>query len=65
MRKISVYAVLILLCIELIINISEARTSKSAKTKEIKVAFVYVGPVGDGGWSYSHDQGRKALEKMG
>jgi basic membrane protein A and related proteins len=28
-----------------------------------KVAFVYVGPVGDNGWSYAHDQGRLALEK--
>ena len=28
----------------------------------VKVAFVYVGPVGDFGWSYQHDQGRKALE---
>ena len=26
------------------------------------VAFVYVGPVGDGGWTYAHDQGRKELE---
>ncbi len=26
------------------------------------VAFVYVGPVGDGGWTYAHDQGRKHLE---
>ncbi len=28
-----------------------------------KVGFVYVGPVGDHGWSYQHDQGRKAVEK--
>ncbi len=28
-----------------------------------KVAFVYVGPVGDLGWSYAHDQGRLVLEK--
>lgn len=28
-----------------------------------KVGFVYVGPVGDHGWSYQHDQGRKALEE--
>ena len=28
----------------------------------VKVGFVYVGPVGDHGWSYQHDQGRKALE---
>jgi basic membrane protein A len=29
-----------------------------AKTK---IGFVYVGPVGDGGWTYEHDQGRKAV----
>jgi basic membrane protein A len=28
-----------------------------------KVAFVYVGPVGDLGWSYAHDQGRLYLEQ--
>jgi basic membrane protein A len=28
-----------------------------------KVAFVYVGPVGDMGWTYAHDQGRLYLEK--
>jgi len=28
----------------------------------LKVAFVYVGPVGDGGWTFAHDQGRKAVE---
>lgn len=29
----------------------------------LKVAFIYVGPVGDAGWSYAHDQGRQAMEK--
>ncbi|WP_024822906.1 BMP family ABC transporter substrate-binding protein [Aminobacterium mobile] len=24
--------------------------------------FVYIGPVGDGGWTYMHDQGRKEME---
>jgi basic membrane protein A len=28
-------------------------------------AFVYVGPTGDLGWTYAHDQGRLALEEMG
>ncbi|WP_298854279.1 BMP family ABC transporter substrate-binding protein [uncultured Ruegeria sp.] len=27
-----------------------------------KVGFVYVGPVGDGGWTYEHDKGRLAVE---
>ena len=28
----------------------------------LKVGFVYVGPVGDHGWTYQHDQGRLAIE---
>jgi simple sugar transport system substrate-binding protein len=27
-----------------------------------KVGFIYVGPVGDGGWTYEHEQGRLAVE---
>lgn len=30
--------------------------------EKMKVGFVYVGPVGDAGWTYEHDQGRKYLE---
>lgn len=33
-----------------------------AKAKP-KVAFIYVGPTGDMGWTYAHDQGRLYLEK--
>tara|TARA_R110002096_G_scaffold14582_1_gene50544 strand:+ start:9902 stop:10975 length:1074 start_codon:yes stop_codon:yes gene_type:complete len=30
--------------------------------EKTKIGFVYVGPVGDFGWSYEHDQGRQAVE---
>lgn len=30
--------------------------------EKTKVGFVYVGPVGDGGWTFTHDQGRQAVE---
>jgi basic membrane protein A and related proteins len=33
-----------------------------AKPEPLKIAFAYVGPVGDAGWTYAHDQGRKAVE---
>ncbi len=33
------------------------------KAEPLKIAFAYVGPVGDGGWTYAQDQGRKAIEK--
>ena len=29
----------------------------------VKVGFVYVGPIGDHGWTYRHDQGRLAIEE--
>ena len=28
----------------------------------LKVGFIYVGPIGDFGWNYQHDQGRLAVE---
>ena len=34
-----------------------------AEVKLPKVAFVYVGPTGDMGWTYAHDQGRLYLER--
>jgi len=37
----------------------------TAWSKQLRAAFVYVGPVGDGGWTYSHDLGRKHLESLG
>jgi len=30
----------------------------------LKMAWVYIGPPGDGGWTFAHDQGRKAVEKQ-
>lgn len=29
----------------------------------LKVGFIYVGPIGDGGWTYQHDQGRLDVEE--
>ena len=39
-----------------------AATTVSAADK-MKVGFVYVGPIGDHGWTYQHDQGRLNMEK--
>jgi basic membrane protein A and related proteins len=32
------------------------------KPEPLKIAFAYVGPVGDAGWTFAHDTGRKAVE---
>lgn len=34
-----------------------------AKAEPLKVAFAYVGPVGDGGWSFAHDTARKKVQE--
>jgi len=34
-----------------------------APAAPLNIAFAYIGPVGDGGWTFAHDNGRKALEK--
>lgn len=35
-----------------------------APMRELRAGFVYVAPVGDAGWNWAHDEGRKALEKL-
>ncbi len=40
------------------------QAASAAADKQIKAGFIYVGPVGDAGWTWAHDQGRQALEKL-
>jgi simple sugar transport system substrate-binding protein len=40
-----------------------AKEKAEAGEKTIKAGFVYVGPVGDYGWSHAHDVGRKFAEE--
>jgi len=44
------------LCVLLISGVA------SAEDKKLKAGFIYVGPVGDLGWSHAHDVGRKFAE---
>ncbi len=46
--------------------VAQAPTAASAAAsapEALKVAFVYIGPVGTSGWTYAHDLGRQAVEK--
>ena len=40
-----------------------AASAPAPKPEPLKVAFAYVGPVGDGGWTFAHDNARKAVDK--
>ncbi|MGE5117051.1 MAG: BMP family ABC transporter substrate-binding protein [Betaproteobacteria bacterium] len=41
---------------------ASAPSAAASAAGPLKIAFAYVGPVGDGGWTYAHDRGRKAVE---
>ena len=41
----------------------EEVAKKAEPVKKLKAGFIYVGPVGDYGWSHAHDQGRKFAEE--
>jgi len=36
--------------------------ASSAAAPPLKIGFVYVSPIGEAGWTYQHEQGRRALE---
>ncbi len=61
MKKLLFISVVLALCIGLMLT----ACGRKGLGKGIKAAFVYVGPIGDGGWSFSHNEGRKILEADG
>jgi basic membrane protein A and related proteins len=38
--------------------------AQDASEDPLRIAFIYVGPVGDLGWTWAHDQGRLAIEEQ-
>jgi basic membrane protein A len=43
--------------------VEENPGTEESTSEDFKVGFIYVGPIGDGGWSYSHNEGRLYLEQ--
>ncbi|HPU53925.1 MAG TPA: BMP family ABC transporter substrate-binding protein, partial [Burkholderiaceae bacterium] len=39
-----------------------AAPAPAAAPEPLKIGFAYVGPVGDAGWTFAHDNARKAIE---
>jgi basic membrane protein A len=46
-----------------VLAIATATFGGSYAAEKLKIGFIYTGPIGDLGWSYQHDVGRKAMEK--
>jgi basic membrane protein A len=59
MKKLT-FLLILILCASFVL----AGCGPEKKSKQLKAAFVYVGPIGDAGWTFAHNEGRKALEEM-
>ncbi|MEM4405293.1 MAG: BMP family ABC transporter substrate-binding protein, partial [Nitrososphaerota archaeon] len=44
-------------------TVTQTKTETVSAPRRIKVGYIYVGPVGDFGWTYAHDQGRKWADR--
>lgn len=52
----------VLLVLTLVLSLA-ACGEKEVKPEDVTVGFIYVGPIGDGGWTYAHNEGRLFLEQ--
>ena len=46
-----------------LLSTAASPAAQAQQTGKLKACFIYVGPVGDIGWSYAHDEARKKTEK--
>lgn len=63
-KKLKVLIVLLLVVFVSSIFAGCAPKQTTQTEEKIKVAFIYVGPHNDGGWSQAHDEGRLYLEQQ-
>ena len=63
-RKLLQVSVAALAALTLASCSKKEETAAPAKSADpLKVGFIYVGPVGDAGWTFAHDNGRKHIEE--
>jgi basic membrane protein A and related proteins len=62
-RKKTAFAAL-LLTVAAVVALVAATAGTAKRSDVFKVAWIYVGPHNDGGWSQAHDEGRQYVQKM-
>src|SRR3954471_1361504 len=63
MKRTKTALAALLLTIAAVVALVAATAGSAKHTAAFKVAWIYVGPHNDGGWSQAHDAGRLAVEK--
>lgn len=62
-KSISIFVVVVMGLALLVAACGTPAPAPPEEEKPIKAAFVYVGPIGDHGWTFAHEQGRLYLEE--
>ncbi len=61
MKKVISLMMTLMLVLGLVLTGCGKDDSSSSSSKPVKVGFLYLGKIGDAGYTYAHDQGRKYL----
>ena len=61
-KQLSIFLVLVL-AVSLVLTGCAGKEPAPAKGEDMVVGFIYVGPIGDGGYTYAHNEGRLFLEQ--
>lgn len=67
MKKLTKLGVLLLAMVMILTACGGGATTEAPAGNEeatTTVGFIYVGPIGDGGWTYAHDEGRLYVEEQ-
>ncbi len=62
-RFLALMLVVVMICAAALTGCGSKAADSSGKVDAVKAGFIYVGPIGDGGYTYAHDQGRLYLEE--
>ena len=63
-KKLGAVGVLVALAAAAVVLAVGIGNGSAAKSASYKVAWIYVGPHNDHGWSQAHDEGRLYVQKM-
>lgn len=63
MRKILTTVFLLVIISLVMVSCGKSEAEKNM-VKGVNVAFVYLGPIGDGGWNYAHNKGKLEVEEL-
>lgn len=61
--KSTIFKIFIVMISLTLLNCSNDKKSNQSD-EELNVGFLFVGPIGDGGWNYAHNQGRIEIEDL-